>query len=121
VHSSMATDYSLDEAKERKIYVDDDFSLDIFGHGDVTHQHGRIDDIYHVPNLNSNLLSIAWLHTCKIVEFWPDQFFSRYLKKGESIFIGGFLDSKESLYKFCDTNQLDTELTTLVSHTNERI
>jgi hypothetical protein len=56
--------------------------------------------------------------TGKIVEFWPDQFFVRDLKKGWSIF-GGFLDPKDSLYKFCDMTRPDSELTSLVSHTDE--
>jgi hypothetical protein len=42
----MAKDASLftwlDEAKERKIYVVDDFSLDVVGQGDVTCRHGKI-------------------------------------------------------------------------------
>jgi hypothetical protein len=42
----MDKDYSLfmslDEAKEKKIYVADDFFLDIAGKGDVTYRHGRI-------------------------------------------------------------------------------
>jgi len=39
----MAKDASLftwlDEAKVRKIYLVDDFSLDVVGHGDVTYRH----------------------------------------------------------------------------------
>jgi hypothetical protein len=39
----MANDVSLftwlEEAKERKIYVADDFSLDVVGQGDVTYRH----------------------------------------------------------------------------------
>jgi hypothetical protein len=50
---------SLDEAKERKIYVTDGIYLHVVGHGDVTYRHGRIVDVYHVPNLNSNILSIS--------------------------------------------------------------
>jgi hypothetical protein len=74
----MAKDASLftwlDEAKERKIYVVDDFSLDVVGQGDVTCRHGKIVDIYHVPNLSANLLFVSQLtQKGKIVEFWPDQ------------------------------------------------
>jgi hypothetical protein len=67
---------SLNEAKERKISVIDEFSLDIVGHGDVSYRHGIIVEIYYVPNLTSNLLFVSQLtKTCKIVEFWSDQFF----------------------------------------------
>jgi hypothetical protein len=52
---------SLDEAKEREIYVVDDFTLDIVGQGDVTCRLGIIFDVYHVSNLSANLLSIAQL------------------------------------------------------------
>ena len=52
---------SLIEVKERNIYVVDDFFLDIVGQGDVTYQHGRDFDAYHVPNLNANLFSICQL------------------------------------------------------------
>jgi hypothetical protein len=59
----MAKDASLftwlDEAKERKIYVADDFALDVVGQGDVTYRHGKIVDVYDVPNLSANLLSVA--------------------------------------------------------------
>jgi hypothetical protein len=49
----------LDEAKERKIYVDDDFSLDVVGEGDVACRNGKIVNIYHVSNLNANLLCVS--------------------------------------------------------------
>jgi len=51
----------FDEAKERKIYVVDDFSLDVVGHGDVTYWRGKIVDVYHVKNISANLLSIVHL------------------------------------------------------------
>jgi hypothetical protein len=38
----------LDEAKERKIYVVGDFSLDVVGHGDVSCRHENIVNEYHV-------------------------------------------------------------------------
>ena len=41
----------LDEAKESKIYVVDDFSLYVAGQGVVACRHGKIVDVYHVPNL----------------------------------------------------------------------
>jgi hypothetical protein len=54
------------------------------------------------------------------VEFWPDQFFVKDLKNGKSILSRGFLDSKDGLYKFCDSTQPDSEPTALISHTDER-
>ena len=57
--SSLFT--SLDEAKERKIYVVDDFSLDIIGQGDVSCRHGRIFNVYYVLNPNANIFSISQL------------------------------------------------------------
>jgi hypothetical protein len=59
---------SLNEVEERKIYVVNDFSLDISSQGDVSYIHGRIIDVYHILNLNLNLK-----HICNIVEFWPDR------------------------------------------------
>jgi hypothetical protein len=54
------------------------------------------------------------------VEFFPDWFFVRDLKKGSVDFhIGGFLDPKDSLYKFCDMTRPNSESTSLVSHTDE--
>jgi len=52
---------SLYEAKERKIYVAEDFSVDIVSQGDVTCRHGRIVDIYHVPKFSVNLLLASQL------------------------------------------------------------
>jgi hypothetical protein len=56
---------SLNEAEERKIYVADDFPLDIAGQGDVSCRHWRIVDVYHVPILSANLLSVAQVNTNK--------------------------------------------------------
>jgi hypothetical protein len=59
----------LDKVVERKIYVVDYFTLDIVGHGDFPCQHGRTFDVYHVPNLSANLLSVSQLMQIgKIVE-----------------------------------------------------
>ena len=52
---------SSDIVAEKKTYVVDDFSLDLIDHGDVTCQLGWIIDIYHVPSLSTNLLSISQL------------------------------------------------------------
>jgi hypothetical protein len=61
----MAKDSSLftwfGEAKERKIYVVDGFSLNVVSQGDVTYRHGNISDVYHVPNLSANILYISQL------------------------------------------------------------
>ena len=60
---------SLDTTTENKIYLVDDFALDIVGHGDIPFRYGRIVNVYHVPSLNANLLSISQLtQTSKIVE-----------------------------------------------------
>lgn len=52
---------SLDATTENKIYVDDNFALDITGHGDIPCRHGWIIDVYHVPSLSVNLLFISQL------------------------------------------------------------
>jgi hypothetical protein len=112
---------SLDKFVERKIHVIDDFSLDIIGHGNVPCQHGRIVDIYYVSHLSVNLLSLYQLtQTNKIVELYPDCFFVKYLNKGQSIVVGGFLDPKDNFYKFCDSTRPDFESTALISHNDER-
>ena len=58
-HASLF--YSLDVASKKKIYVVDDFSLDIVGRGDIPCQWGWIVVVYHVPNLNVNFLSVSQL------------------------------------------------------------
>jgi hypothetical protein len=52
---------SLVKAIEKNIYVSDDFPLDIVSRSDVPYRHGKIVDVYHVPNLSANLLSISQL------------------------------------------------------------
>jgi hypothetical protein len=60
----------LDKVVEKKIYVVDDFSLNIVGCGDVPYRHGNSFHIYHVSNLSANLLSFSQLTQIgKIVEF----------------------------------------------------
>jgi hypothetical protein len=72
---------SLNKVEERKIYVIDDFSLNISGHGDVFYRHGRIYDIYHVPNISFNMLYVSQLtKRSQIMEFWPYWFFVKNLK-----------------------------------------
>jgi hypothetical protein len=38
----------LNKVVESRIYVVDDFPLDVVGLGDVAYRHGKIVDIYHV-------------------------------------------------------------------------
>ena len=94
---------SLDTSTKNKIYVVDNFALDITSHGDATWLHGWIIDVYHVPSLSVNLLSISQLtHTGKIVEFWLDHFFVKYMNKYGLIVVEGILNSKDRMYKFHD-------------------
>jgi hypothetical protein len=111
----------LNKVEESRIYVVDDFALDVVGQGDLAYRHGKISDVYHVPNLSANMFSISQLtQTGKIVEFWPDRFYVWDLKKGKSIVIDGVLDPTDNLYKFCDSTQPKYELISLISHTYER-
>ena len=50
---------SLDTSTENKIYVEDKFTIDIVGHGDIACRHSRIVNVYHVPSISENLLSIS--------------------------------------------------------------
>lgn len=52
---------SLDVGVEKKIYVVDDFALDIVGHGDITYRHGQIVGVYHVPSVSANMLFVYQL------------------------------------------------------------
>ena len=38
-----------------------DFAVDIDGHGDVPCRHGRIFNVYHVPNISENRLLCSQL------------------------------------------------------------
>ena len=61
---------SLDVSNEKKIYVSNNFALNIVGQDDISCQHGQIVDVYHVPSLSANILFISQLtQTGKIVEF----------------------------------------------------
>jgi hypothetical protein len=55
-----------------------------------------------------------------VIKFWLDHFYVHDLKKGKLIIVGGILDPNDNLYKLCDTTQLDSEPSSLVSHINER-
>lgn len=52
---------SLDIVVEKKIYMADDFSLDITIHGDLPGQHHHIVDVYHVPSLFNFPSDTNWL------------------------------------------------------------
>ena len=60
---------SLDTAEEKKIYMEDEFTLDTASHGDVASWCGQIVDVFHVPSLSVNMLSVSLLtQTSNIVE-----------------------------------------------------
>jgi hypothetical protein len=61
----------LNKSKDSKIYVVDDFSLDVVAQGDVARQHGNIVDVYHVPKISANIFFVAQLtQKDNIVQFW---------------------------------------------------
>lgn len=112
---------SLDMAKEKKIYLVDNFSLNTARHGGIPYWHGQIIDVYHVHIINANILSISKLsYTGKLVKFWMDIFFLKYLKNDRSIVIEGFLNSKEWLYKFCALSWLFPKLASLIAQIDEK-
>ena len=57
--------YSLSGASEEKIYVADDYALIVSRNGDFKCQHDRISEIYDVPSMCANLLSVAQLMKTK--------------------------------------------------------
>lgn len=96
----MATDASLfsslDTATKKNIYVENNFSLHIVDHGDVTCRHGWIVNVFHVPSLRKNLFLVSQLtHIDKIVELWIDHLFIKDLKKYRSIVKKVFLKTKD--------------------------
>lgn len=52
---------SLDTTIENKIYMASNFALDIIDHCDVSCQHGRNVDVFHVPILSMNMLLVSQL------------------------------------------------------------
>ena len=67
---------SLDFGLEKNIFLVDDFALDIVGHGDVQCWRGQAIDMFHVPSLIENILSVSKPKQIEnIVELWPDQLF----------------------------------------------
>ena len=87
---------SLDTFVTKKIYLVNDFALDITGHGDVACRCGWIIDMFHVPSLTTNLLLVSHLtYTSNIVEFCLSRFFIKDLKKHKSIISKGVFDTKD--------------------------
>lgn len=106
---------SLDFALENKTYVVDDLGLYIIGHGNVAFQWGWIVDVFHVPCLSVNLLSVSQLtQTGKIVELCPNNFFIKNLKDKMIVF-DGILDPTNCLYKLHDQPQLESGMMNLIA------
>ena len=64
---------SLSGAPEENIYVIHDYALTFTGNGDVDCHHYFISNVYNVPILSANLMSISQLKkTKKNTEFWLD-------------------------------------------------
>jgi hypothetical protein len=60
---------SLNEAKEEKIFVVDDYAVTISGSGSVV-----INGVYHILQLSANLLFIPQITEIgKKVEIWPNK------------------------------------------------
>lgn len=92
---------SLDMAIEKNIYGDNYFSLEITRHGNTPYQVGWIINLYLVPSLNANLLSVSQLtQSGKFVKFWSRWFFIKDQKNDRSIIIYGFLDSRDLSWPF---------------------
>ena len=107
---------SLDIVVENNIYVVDDFALDIAIHGYVACQRGQTINMFHVPSLSVNLLLVSQpTQTGKIVEFYPDHFFTKDLRKHRSIITVESLDPKDQMYKFCDLPRPESKSTTLIA------
>lgn len=86
---------SLNSTLEKKIFVANNFALDIVDHGDVTCQYGCLVNMFHVPNISDNLLLISQLtQTRKIFKLWSDRFFIKNLKD-RSIIAYGLLKPKD--------------------------
>ena len=112
---------SLSGAPKQNNYVADDYSLKVTRNKDVECQHGRISNIYDVPSLSVNLMSVAQLtQTGKNVEFWSNHFIIKDMRHGGVSIATGYLDPKYMLYRFCDSPRHDSGLTPLVSQTDDR-
>ena len=114
---------SLNGAPKGKIYVTYDYDLNILGNGDVRCQHSHIYDVYHVPNLGANLLSIVELtKTKKTIEFLSYHFIVKDPRLATEIVASRILDPK-GLYKLCDSPLIfsrTTGPTALVAQTNDK-
>jgi hypothetical protein len=51
--------HGLMKLRRGKSMFFDDFALDVVDQGDVTCQHGKIVDVYHVPKLSGNMFFVA--------------------------------------------------------------
>ena len=116
---------SLSGALEENIYFIGDYTLTFTGNGDDECQHDRISDVYHVPILSENQVSVAKLaKTKKVVEFQSDHFIVKDMTLCMKIVASGILDPKDRLYKLCDpplnVSQM-TGMTTLIAQMDDKI
>ena len=94
---------SLSGAYEDNIYATNDYIITIASNNYFEFHHGHISDVYHIPILSANLLSVAQLmNSKKTVEFWLDRFIVKDLSLCEEIVALGILDPKYGLCRFCD-------------------
>jgi hypothetical protein len=95
--------YSLNECNNNKIFVCDDRSLSVVGHGIVQVDNGHFDDVVCVPSLPCNLLSvyqITHLGEGKTIEFSSHQVVIKDLKVPKNLLTTRIDDDITRLYKF---------------------
>jgi hypothetical protein len=95
--------YALNECNTKKTFVGNDRSLSVVGSGTVQVDNGHFNDVFCVPSLSCNLLSVYQItHSGegKIVEFSPHQVVIKDLKDPKHVLATRIAYDITKLYKF---------------------
>ena len=117
-NESMFT--SLDACNTKQIFVGDSTPLEVKGFGIIELANGQINDVFCVPDISTNLLSIYQItHSGegKIVEFFPNSVVIRELKDQSQIVATSTVDHVARLYKF-ENFAPESPSHVLLAHTN---
>ena len=103
--ASFFTSYDDNKRSSQKVSIGDGKQLDVIGSGNVKVTNGQLENVFHVQNMPTNLLSIY--HACQKwykFESWPNKYVLKDINQNFKVVSSGLVDHDTGLHKFAGFN-----------------